>query len=803
MAIRNKNGEDFKAAQVFKTEKDYDCLALNAARKNLITLTEKQASSLEYLERFNFIELNKKGVAILSDSNLSKLKAPIMTAGLPQSPIKNMNDSAKKLMEAIYTRGILEGIMERRLGRTAIYTDMLTLSIANVGIVEDDFGEPRKGAFELKEMFHRLIKFCFETFDFTKSHLIGVIPHFEITYNTEAIENEDYTNLFHVHIHVILLFDMPTNVRYMRRELYKKWEKLAKKTGRKVSRMAFGYEHAYSHDEYDGNEQLAANATNNNSKPQRPTSDEELISAFVEAMKYPTNPKLYNMLAAKKKKKKRKKNDNNDNDCEFSDYYLRVFAETYNIFVRQPNDEHVYEGFLEKYKNTWKFRLQAAGMYKDALFYTHRIHDAGLYTTTAIQEADKTGQIPSVLTQVQLYHQKINRNTGHIDAYFTDTQKLTDPEIIYYNKILLKNVYASKYSFGSLKSRLQKKYGIDNITANDRQRELLWLLENHLHIQKSAGEVIAIFQNWQAVYQSEIRSLNAEKRKAMSENNLKGIAAADSEIAETKNKLDDVTRLLHAFSWATSEKQQYGNSQVRVFKRFNEAPKIQKMAQEHGLTASDLQTIQDGSILKKDSKIWDFLEDYVRLETGKPFVDTQKRMEEEKKKDVLINSINSREYWKTPLNEDKRAAFVGNKSIQKLARKRNITDEELSFIKQGCLLKNDVKIWNFLEYYVISKTGKPFIEHQKKKNKMAEGKEEKPNEYSMNCREFWVSGYNDYKREVLVKTIVNDKDYMYDHKSVRLNKDSGDAARSFNAMAKIISEINPTRKEKKMQLRAA
>ena len=86
---------------------------------------------------------------------------------------------------------------------------------------------------------------------------------------------------------------------------------------------------------------------------------------------------------------------------------------------------------------------------------------------------------------------------------------------------------------------------------------------------------------------------------------------------------------------------------------------------------------------------------------------------------------------------------------------------------------------------------------------MAEGKEEKPNEYSMNCREFWVSGYNDYKREVLVKTIVNDKDYMYDHKSVRLNKDSGDAARSFNAMAKIISEINPTRKEKKMQLRAA
>src|SRR5699024_6022360 len=131
-------------------------------------------------------------------------------------------------------------------------------------------------------------------------------------------------------------------------------------------------------------------------------------------------------------------------------------------------------------------------------------------------------------------------------------------------------------------------------------------------------EVIAIFQNWQAVYQSEIQSLNAEKRKAMSENNLKGIAAADSEIAETKNKLDDVTRLLHAFSWATSEKQQYGNSQVRVFKRFNEAPKIQKMAQEHGLTASDLQNIKDGSILKDDSKIWDFLEDYVRLETGKP-----------------------------------------------------------------------------------------------------------------------------------------------------------------------------------------
>ena len=71
MAIRNKNSEDFKAAQVFETEKNYDCLALNAARKNLITLTEKQASSLEYLERFNFIELNKKGVAILSDSNLS------------------------------------------------------------------------------------------------------------------------------------------------------------------------------------------------------------------------------------------------------------------------------------------------------------------------------------------------------------------------------------------------------------------------------------------------------------------------------------------------------------------------------------------------------------------------------------------------------------------------------------------------------------------------------------------------------------------------------------------------------------
>lgn len=207
MSVKTKKNSASQITGVIRSEQLYSRMALMSHEKGLLRLTENQLQRLEILKKYNFVELPKAGesYSVLTDGARNTVKVNLITAGLPHSPLKESNRASTKALEAMNVVGLMRGIQKMRSGSEKLYVDFVTLTFQNVGK-----GQLRQSMDDLKKGYRQLKDWMRKTYPFTVSHLLGGLPSFEITVNSDCLAKRSGVGLFHPHIHIVLYFDCPT-----------------------------------------------------------------------------------------------------------------------------------------------------------------------------------------------------------------------------------------------------------------------------------------------------------------------------------------------------------------------------------------------------------------------------------------------------------------------------------------------------------------------------------------------------------------------------------------------------------------
>lgn len=555
-----------KMTSVIRSEQLYNRLALAASNAGYLTLTEKQFDQLRYLRKFGFIELPRSGseYIVISDSAKQTLKAKIITPGLPHSPLKESNAASTRALEAMNTLLLMRGIQQMRTGSDELSADFLTLTFQNV-----QFGELRDSLDDLKKGYRQLKDWLRKTYKFSKFHLLGAMPRFEITINREALEKHSKFNLYHPHIHVILFSDEITDIDKISRDIYQKWAQICEKMGHKTDAQAFKLEHAYTKDEKTGKKIVSSGD-----------------AAIAEAVKYVVKPSEVNRLGKL------------DKSGNFDDFSLKVFAEIYRSFVRRSSNGRQL-----------KFRVDSSGLVKEARSYLNAFKKSGLGGLFGMQYSDNDlVRVPSIFSQVSTLVVRGIKASSRIKGgfkFFSEykkTQNFSAAEMLYYNSALIANVVFKDFDLKKIKKLVLNIADVSSIDElNKRQKTMIWLLENWLNITTNIDQVNVVFDDWLETCKEAIANSN------------------NSDLASSK--ISDIKSLKNAFNWAIDNSDEYAESRVRDFSEDCKAQLVRKIAKKHNLNAEDIDNLADGFVARDNDKLWDFLSDYTTAVSGKGVTD--------------------------------------------------------------------------------------------------------------------------------------------------------------------------------------
>lgn len=560
MSTKIKNGlSAAKMTGVIRSEQLYNRLALVADKKGYLRLTNNQREQLEYLSKFGFVELPKAGASytVITDKAQQTIKAKILVPGLPHSPLKESNQASIRALEAMNTLLLMRGIQKMRTDSDNLSAEFLTLTFQNVG-----FGQLRSSLDDLKKGYRQLKDWLRKTYAFSKDHLLGVMPRFEITVNRLALERHAEFNLYHPHIHAILFFDVEADEKKLASVIYDKWSKICDKLGHKTDRQAFKLEHSYVKDK-TGRKKVSSGD-----------------GAISEAVKYVVKPSEINRLGRL------------DKQNRFDEFCIKVFAEIYTSFVRRSADG-----------KQLKFRVDPSGLVKEARSYLNAFKRAGLGGLFGMQYASgDLVRVPSVFSRVSNLIVRGVKASPNVKGGFkffseyTRTQKFSAAEMLYYNSALMSGIVFKGFNIKTIKQRLLNIAGVSNLDdLNKRQKTMLWLLENWLNIVTDFAQVDIVFDDWLETCK---RALNA-----------------DTDLA--KAKFSDVSALRDAFDWAIASPEEYKKSRIRDFGEDCRARLVQCIAKKHELTKKDVDNLAEGFVARDDEKLWEFLSDYTKALTGK------------------------------------------------------------------------------------------------------------------------------------------------------------------------------------------
>lgn len=566
MSTKIKNGNSAaKMTGVIRSEQLYNKLAFDADKKGYLKLTEKQRKQLNYLSRFGFVELPQSGSSytVITDSAKQTMKVKLISPGLPHSPLKESNMASTRALEAMNTLLLMKGIQRMRTGSDKLNADFLTLTFQNVR-----FGELKDSLDDLKKGYRQLKDWLRKTYSFSKLHLLGAMPRFEITVNKESLEKHSSFNLYHPHVHAILFFDTETNDRRLTEDLYAKWAELCKKMGHETNKQAFKIEHAYVKG-VDGRKIVSSGD-----------------AAISEAVKYVVKPAEINRLGKV------------DEEGSFDNFYLKVFAEIYRTFVRRSSDGRQL-----------KFRVDPSGLVKEARSYLNAFKKAGLGGLFGMQFSDgDLVRVPSIFSQISTLVVRGIKESSRVKSGFkfyseyTKTQSFSAAEMLYYNSALIANTVFKDFDLEKIKRLVFNIAKVSSVEElNKRQKTMFWLLKNWLNITTDVEQVNSVFEDWLGTCEKNIGSSDGSKLAAL--------------------KFSDVEKLKDAFNWAIDNPSEYQDSRVRDFGEDSKAELVQKIAKNHNLSRKDIDNLAVGFIARDDDKLWGFLSDYTYALTGKGVVD--------------------------------------------------------------------------------------------------------------------------------------------------------------------------------------
>ena len=615
MAQKIKKNASQKLAAVLDSQRIYCDLALRAYNADLIDLTEKQVNQLNLMKKNGFVSLpdEKNPVFVLTDSAKTTAKISMITPNLARTPLKQSNEASKKAMEAMRAFDIMKGLLLKKNGKKKIYAEFLTLTFANARL-----GELEKAMWDLKSGYLKLKDMLRKNKEFEEFRPLGGLPSFEITVNKESLSRQNAQNLFHPHIHVLLYFDKEIDIDALKLKIFKKWADFCAKTGHKMDFDAQLLEHAYS-------EESGKKVQNNAS-----------LASIREAVKYSVKPDDINRLAL-----------TGSSSGADDDFKLRVFAEIYNVFVSFKRDEN---GNVERDKNDRikkrKFRVDSFGMMKEAIMYYHSLVKAGLSGIFLQKTRDSEGAgIPTIFTNISKFSvtgsilSKYSKSGHSYSAHFSDTETLNQAETLYYNSSIAQKTIFEDFDLKSLKSAV-KKLG----KLGKKADTLMWLLEHWFSINKNVEDVNEVFEDW---YKA---SYDTSQKK-------------------------DIALLTNAYNWAYNCTDAYQMQKVRNFSEYDYARYMKKVAENIGLSESDVVAMSNGKFTVTARK---YIDSYVFMKTGKHVTDSNK------------TGITDWSYWqgsflmgaKTEITKLV-AYYDDNEDGSKAERKGKMIGENVGFLNVG------------------------------------------------------------------------------------------------------------------------
>ena len=453
-----------------QSAKHFYQMMIKAIKKDLLNeIFDNEKSKANALRRYESAlsavsekSLVKMPLNVVTNSSMSAVKLMTISSGDHHDPLQQKSDESKRLQQMtqdidtmsrlfdLYQDPTNLALTERPSDNLRAYMMTLTHPNTNKGQLSKAVTKLIKGVSSLNESLaagnadsSRRDGLPLYDIDENQLQYVAGFAGTEITVNEECMEKHSSRGLFHDHAHFVIIVDGELNLKRAYDDLFAKWQSIY--SSENLNKQAFKLEAAYSK-EADRDGKLSHDEVH--------SSKDDLQSAAVEAIKYEIKPDSWNRF------------DVNDS----SKFSVETFAELYAA-VRGRRMKRTYGLLREAHSFNNKFS---------------KILGATKFTAAS--------QMPTIYTKMRrIGFDKSTRRYG-----WHDSRDLTNGEIGYYNRTLLKGCLADI-------ADIIANYKLENDTKKNR----VWLgVLKTYKFAKTFEELNVLFDEFKKSYHDNLHRIN-------------------------------------------------------------------------------------------------------------------------------------------------------------------------------------------------------------------------------------------------------------------------------------------------------